>query len=412
MLGRGTSGGGSSERVEQLFAALQARVTLPVRESRFDSARARIANAAFLPSRVWKDTSVWNDSVLSRKSLRVQGALLDGRYYLAATVAARDPRRLAESLHVIALTRLGDGEYAWDTQVDYAVGSVAAEQLSAFVVALLTGAEGHGEPAIREETGRAAPRASAVLAQLFHVDSIKTAHFDDRSTLATFFATLTPAGVKARYPHYARYLERYGLTSRMRWTLTDASGAVFFECSLRDGRMMMRLRSSARRLVSLSDAARRLPDSLTLHGDFAMKVRRFTVGFQRYQASFIIDRSERERGWTIVSRTEPDWELPLFAESLLRTPLRRPFEGPGASFRIGVRDTPGAQTILGRTLHLEVKESAILRFIGRLGAMALADYSGEAEREQYAWLKELFDGVIADIGGADRGPENQNAADP
>ena len=402
MLGSGAPGAPSTERVEQLFAALQARVTLPIRETRFDSARARIANAAFLPSRVWKDTSVWNDSALPRKSVRVQGGLLDGRYYLAATAGARDPQRLAESLHVIALTKLGDGEYAWDTQVDYAVGSVAAEQLSGFIVALLTGAEGRDEAAIRAETRRTAPRASAVLAQLVHVDSIKTAHFDDRSTLATFFATLTPARVEARYPHYARYLKRYGLTSRLRWTLTDASGAVFFECSLREGRMMMRLRSSGRRLVALSDGARRLPDSLTLHGDVAMKIRRFTVGFQRYQASLVIDRSERERGWTIVSRTEPDWELPLFAESLLKTPLRRPFEGPGASFRIGVRDTPGAQTILGRTLHLEVQESAILRFIGRLGATALADYSGDAEREQYAWLKELFDGVIADVGGADR----------
>jgi hypothetical protein len=48
-------------------------------------------------------------------------------------------------------------------------------------------------------------------------------------------------------------------------------------------------------------------------------------------------------------------------------------------------------------LHLEVQESAILRFIGRLGAIAVSDYSGDAEREQYIWLKEVFDGLLADI---------------
>jgi hypothetical protein len=80
--------------------------------------------------------------------------------------------------------------------------------------------------------------------------------------------------------------------------------------------------------------------------------------------------------------------------------LRRPFEGEGALFRIGVRDSAGAQSILYRTLRLEVQESAILRFVARLGAIAISDYAGEVEREEMAWLRELFTALLADVRAA------------
>ena len=101
--------------------------------------------------------------------------------------------------------------------------------------------------------------------------------------------------------------------------------------------------------------------------------------------------------WKGELHREPEWVLPLITERLLRTPLRRPFQGSGAMFRIGVRDSVGGQTILLRRLHLEVQESAILRFVGRLGATAMGDYQGLAEREQLAWLREFFAGVVADV---------------
>jgi hypothetical protein len=41
----------------------------------------------------------------------------------------------------------------------------------------------------------------------------------------------------------------------------------------------------------------------------------------------------------------------------------------------------------------------ILRFIGRLGAIAVSDYQGLAEREQLAWLREVFDALVADLRG-------------
>ncbi|MGH7679548.1 MAG: hypothetical protein ACRENU_13840, partial [Gemmatimonadaceae bacterium] len=97
---------------------------------------------------------------------------------------------------------------------------------------------------------------------------------------------------------------------------------------------------------------------------------------------------------------------PLITEHLLRTPLQRPFQGRGALFRIGVRDSAGGQTILQRRLHLEVRESAILRFIGRLGTTALSEYRAKAEREQLAWLREAFSALAEDV-RAFRGNPNQ-----
>jgi hypothetical protein len=152
------------------------------------------------------------------------------------------------------------------------------------------------------------------------------------------------------------------------------------------------------RLVPVAGSFTQMPDSLMLHGEiFTMKVSRFTVGVRHYRADFIVDRDPHERAWAIVSRHEPQWILPLFTERVLRTPLRRPFQGNGALFRIGVRDSSGAQTLLTRRLHLEVQESFILRFIGRLGAIAVGDFTGDVEREENAWLRELFEAVVADI---------------
>lgn len=380
-----------------MFAALGARVADPYRNRKFDTARVKIANAAFLPSRVWDDTSVWTSTTASRRTLLIAGRFAGGRYHLEAARTVPLPALLAESRHLINLTRLSDDEFAWDTEVPFAIGSITAREIGAFVGALFSSAEGRAEPDVRADYQSAVPQTSAVLGQLFRVDSIKTTHLPDRSTLATFAATMTPAGVEAKYPNYARYLRRYAQTARMHWTLTDKTGGSFFEALAADGHLLLRVRTLDGSMVPLSGAARSMPDMLTLNGAFTMKVRRFTVGFHDYHTDFSIVRTDDERSLGIVSRNEPEWVLPFVTERLLRTSLRRPFQGRGVQFRIGVRDSAGTQTIFTRRMHLEVQESAILRFIGKLGAIAIGDYQGKAEREQLAWLREAFEALVADI---------------
>ena len=383
---------------EQLFGALGARVTEPSRDQKYDSARVKIAHAAFLPSRIWSDTAVWTGITTSRRTLLVSGRVVGGRYRLEAAHTLPALAQLADSRHTINLTRLSDDEYAWDTEVGYALGNVSAAAVGAFVSALLASAEGRAEPDVRADYRATAPLTSAVLGQLFTVDSIRTTILADHSTLATFAVSMNPAGVESRYPSFAKNARRYMETARMHLVLVDRSGGTYFECKAGDGRLLMRVRTLAGTMVPLAGAARPMPDSLTLTGELTMKVRRFTVGFQGYRADFTIIRTPHERAWNLVSRVEPHWVLPAVTQRLFQTPLRRPFQGNGTLFRIGIRDdSTGAQTLLHRRMHLEVQESAILRFVGRLGSIAVSDFAGGAEREQNAWLREIFTAVVADI---------------
>ena len=184
----------------------------------------------------------------------------------------------------------------------------------------------------------------------------------------------------------------------MRWQLTDRGGAPYLDCSAANGHIMLRVRTLGGTMIPIIGNGRPLPDSLALFGEFTMKVRHFTMGFHDYHAEFTIIRGDHERAWSIVTRREPAWVLPLITERLLRTSLRRPFQASGTLFRIGVRDdSAGGQSILHRRMHLEVQESTILRFVGRLGSIAASDYAGRAEREQNAFLREVFTALVADV---------------
>ena len=401
----GTNGAPASRsHAEELFTAFAMRVSDPYRDLKYDSARVRIASGAVVPSRLWRDTSVWTHMSDSVRRLLAHGKFAGGRYAMEATHVVPSPRRLAEARHVIELTRLSEDEFRWDTRVPFAVGQVTAPEIGAMVAAIVASAEDRTESEVRQDYRDAAPRASAIAGQLFRVDSIRTERHPDRSTSASFAISMTPHGVEQRYPAWAKYLRRYVHTARMRWALLDSSGAAYWEFGLANGQMTMRVRTAGRRLLALHGPPRVMPDSLSLAADIAVKVSRFTVGVRNYRGDFRIIADAHERAWELTSRREPEWVLPLFTRQLLRTPLRRPFQGGGAQFRIGVRDSSGAQTLLYRTLRLEVQESAILRFIARLGAIAMSDYSGDVEREEMAWLRELFTAVLADLRSGTPGP--------
>ena len=397
---KGAGAPAAAERVETLFAALGARVKEPVRNAKYDSSRVRIANSAFLPGRIFKDTSIWTSAPTeSRKQMLVRGWYEDGHYRLNAEGIVPLPSQPTQSRHVINLTRLSDdNEYAWDTEVPYAVGSITAAEVGRFFGAMLSAAEGRVEKEIRADISATLPRASAVLGQLFTIDSIRTVHLPDRSTLAAFHVRMHPAGVEEKYPNFARYMRTYAMPTRMQFSLTDRDSLAYVTCDAKgDGKLALTLRTLNGSMIPLAGPAKRMPDTLTLNGELAMKVRGFTVGFHDYHAEMAIVRTEQERAWHFVSRLEPKWRLPLITERLIRTPLRRPFQGTGATFRIGFRDSTGAQTILNRRLHLEVQESLILRFINRLAGATLSDWVGKSEREQMAWLDEVFSALLEDV---------------
>lgn len=396
-IGGATPRASTRARAVQVFSSLGARVTEPLRDAKYESARIKIANAAMIPSRVWDDTSVWTAVSSSRRTLLIGGRYYPPNYRLETARFVPNPALPAESRHIINLTQLSEDAYAWDTEVMYALGPTAASDIAAFTRALFASAENRDEKEVRADYMFFAPQTTAAFAQVFRVDSIRTSRLADTSTLAAFFVTLDPRGVEARYPNFAKHLRKYYLTAHTNWSITDTDGNNYFEFSANDGRILMRVRTRAGEMVPLGGPARPMPDTLTMNGELTLKVRRFTIGVREYHPQLTIIRTDHEAAWSVVSRREPEWVLPLITERLLRTPLRRPFDGNGSMFRIGVRDSVGGQTILLRRLHLEVQESAILRFVGRLGAAAVGDYQGLAEREQLAWLREVFAGIVADL---------------
>ncbi|HET9455302.1 MAG TPA: hypothetical protein VFO66_13535 [Gemmatimonadaceae bacterium] len=385
------------DRAATAIDALAARVADPLRDAKYDTARARIAVGALLPSRVWGDTAAWNSSTPSTRALLVGGRYAGSRYRLDAAPTVPWPDSPADSRHGILLTRIAEDEYAWDTDVAYALGSVRARDVATMVRLLFTSAEGRTEAELRADYRSAIPRTSRVMGQLFPLDSIHTARLADSSTLASVYARITPAGIEQRLPNFAKYMRKYAETAKMHWRLADASGATFLEFRLRDGGILIRLRSRNGELIPIVGPARQLPDTLVLHGDMTLKVRIFTAGFRNYRSRFVLTNTARSTAFAVESRQEPEWVLPLVTERLLRAPLRRPFQGEGALFRMSVRDSAGAQTILLRELHLEVKESAILRFISRLSSTAYSDFAGKVEREQLLWLRDLLTGLAADV---------------
>jgi hypothetical protein len=103
----------------------------------------------------------------------------------------------------------------------------------------------------------------------------------------------------------------------------------------------------------------------------------------------------------MTAHREPQWDLPLISARLLRAPLRRPFAGEGSLFRIGVRaGVAGAPSVLLRHSRLPVQESAILNFLNSLSGTAMDDFGGPVEREEYAWLRELFTALREDARAA------------
>ncbi len=150
-------------------------------------------------------------------------------------------------------------------------------------------------------------------------------------------------------------------------------------------------------LVSLAGEPRPWPDSLELTSDLSLKIKHFTVGFHNLVTAFVIDNAGHDRAWTLTSRREPEWDLPFATVHLIRTPLRRPFLGEGAVFRISVHDSAGMQTIVGRHTRLDVQESTIVRFLGSLTAHALGDLDAQVEVEEDRFFREGFASLRADL---------------
>ena len=372
-----------------------------VRNAKYAHARLQIAKGALVPSKVFADTTVWTGSSGAVRLLETHGAYADGKYSLAARAGVPAPRSPADGRHAITLSRLSENEFRWDTTVDFAIGSIRPADVAAVLARLSASAEGRTEREARNDLAAAAPRTAGALGQLFSLDSLRPIQLDDGTTAVTLVVGIHSDRLKRRYPAFGDYVRRYVDPLRYRVVVTDRAGTPYFEATARDRQMTLRLRTSGGKLVALRGPARPLPDTLAVQMDFKARVKRLGVGFHDLRMELVhVRHDESENSWVVTARREPQWDFPLAMARLIRAPLRRPFAGEGSLFRIGVRGDGTGQTVIVRQVRLVVQESAILRFLNSLSGAAFSEFEDRVDREENAWLRELFAGMRADARAA------------
>lgn len=375
------------------------------RNAKYQYARLQIAKGALVPSRVFDDTAAWTSSSGTARLLETQGASVGGKYVLNSHPGLVAPREPADGRHVTTLSRMSNNEFRWDTTVDFAIGSVQPSDVAAVLSRFIASAEGKSERDARADLLAAAPRTSAALGQAFSLDSLGTTQLPDGSTEVTLLIAMRSDLLKKRYPAFGDYMRRYVDPARYRVVVSNRAGVRFFEASAVDRLLTVHLRTHRGALVALTGAPTPLPDTLGLAVDFKARIKRLGVGFHALQMELIhVRHGDTENGWVVTAKREPEWDFPLAMARLIRAPLRRPFAGEGSVFRLGVRGDGTGPTVIFRQARLFVQESAILRFLNALSGTAFSDFEDRVDREENAWLREVFGAMRGDARAVIAGP--------
>jgi len=314
-----------------------------------------------------------------------------------AKLSTTPPDALTESREIVRLRKLKDNEYEWFTNVEVALGRIGAKNITDVLAAALAAGEGKSSAAIRANYTTSFPRTVAAMGRLFSIDTLRAVPDSDGATTYDIAIRLTPDILKATMPHYAAYIDKYISKGKYRITLTDKTGARWFDAWAANYYMHFKMRCKGGHYAPLDGAVRPMPEALTIHVDLSMKILIFTVGWTDMAGDFEVINTPHERGWSMHFAKEPEWHLPPTVGYLLKSSLRRPFQDPGIPVRISIRDNPGSQTILNRRGTLVVQESGILRFLNRLSGTAVGDFLGPSEREANRFNADAFRALRIDV---------------
>ena len=386
------------QNAEEFFYSVGSRFTNIQRPQRILRARQQFGHYALTPSGVYNDTTIWLS--IGPDSARLfgdEGHFSVDRYIVTTALATDPPDALTESREIVRLRKLTGNEYEWFTNVEVALGRIGAKNIADVLAASLTAGEGKSSAAIRANYTTAFPRAGAALGRLFTIDTLRTTPDGDGATTFDIAIKLTPNILRESMPHYAAYIDKYISKGKYRITLTDKTGAHWFDAWAANYYMHFRVRSKGGHFAPLEGAVRPMPQALTIQLDMSMKILVFTVGWTEMMGDFELIDTPHERGWSMRFAKEPNWHLPLTVGTLLKSPLRRPFQGQGIPIRVSIRDNPGAQTILNRRGTLVVQESGILRFLNRLSGTAVGDFLGASEREANRFNADAFRALRQDV---------------
>ena len=389
---------GARQNAEEFFYSIGSRFTNIQRPPRIIHARAQFGHYALTPSGIYNDTTIW--LAIGADSARLfgdEGQFSYDRYVVNTKLSTTPPNALTESREIVRLRKLTDNEYEWFTNVDVALGRMPAKTMSDVIAAALAAGEGRSPAAIRADYNASFPRTAAALGRLYTLDTLNATTDAEGATTYELAIRLTPEILKATMPHYSAYIDKYISKGKYRITLTDKTGAHWFDAWAANRYMHFKVRSKGGHFAPLDGPVRQMPEALTIQSDMSMKILVFTVGWTEMMGEFEVINTPHERGWSMRFAKEPNWTLPPTVGYLLKASLRRPFQGEGIPIRISIRDTPGSQTLLNRRFALTVQESGILRFLNRLSGTAVGDFLGPSEREANRFNADAFRALRIDV---------------
>ncbi len=396
----GNSIAAARSNADELLYSVSWRFTSIQRTPKLIRARQQFGHYALVPSGVYNDTSIWMSyGSDSSRIFADDGYPAATQYIVVPHSSTEPPKNLAESREVVRLRRMRDNEYEWYTNVDVGIGHVGAEEMMDVLATSLRMGEREQSAGVRNDYRTNFPRTTATLGRLYSLDTLRTVTDAEGATTFDLGIRLTPDTLAKVMPNYANYIDKYVRKGRYHIVVRDRTGARWFDASAGDYWLHIKVRSKDGHLAPLEGAVRVMPENLVIDASLQMKILLFTVGFDHMIGDFNIVKTPHERGYAVRFGTEPQWILPPTVHYFLKAPLSRPFQGRGIPINVGVRDTPGAQTILNRRASLVVQESAILRFINKLSGTAVGDFLGPTEREANRFNAEVFRALRQDIAG-------------
>lgn len=389
----------AKKNADNAFAGFAMRFTNVQRDPKFAAARPLMGKYALTPSRLYSDSSIWtvHNAPDSSQALYLDASFENGRYLFAAKPVAPYPRKLGDERHYMRLSKLGNGDYEWITIVDHGIGPVPAPRVGDALGAFVTSFEGRSGQDVLADMRSSFANTARHLGRLMRIDTLRTTALGDGSTSLRLVIAWQPDSIRRTSPAFAAYVDKYIVPTTWRMQLIDRGGVRYLDAVGTPGAIAITARARQGHLVALTGVPRPMPDTLAMHANALAKFKIFRVGFEDLVGEFTIERGERERGFMMRFRKEPDWRFPLAIRHLIKSPLRRPFEGRGTEVRLSVRDDLGNQTMSLRHIRTVVNESAIMRWLGNLGASAFGDFEGASEVQENRFLAGMFEALRRDV---------------
>ena len=388
----------AAAHADTLLDALGARFGPHELDADVAEIRPRLVRSAFMPSRIFDDAAVWTKMDGDVRMLELAGAQTsDGRYLIATMPAAPAPVRAADYRSTILLQRIEHGVYEWRVHDALALGQLQADDLSRALTALFSAAGEEQDATVRAEYRTRLPRATSTLGRLFSLDTLHLSPVGGGATSVMLGITVHPDRIERELPHFAHYLDKYLSPAQVQLTAYDDAGAAWWDVRGDGAHFTVHFRVRDGSLAPLSGPPRTIPAKLHVRTDAETKLFIFHVGFHNLIADVALTRTSGDKGFVATFQREPEWVLPPFVASMMRTALRRPFAGKGGSLSFDVRDGDAGEVLATRDYRIAIEESQITRWLGGLGNTAVSDFRKGAEEEADRFTGAVFTALRRDV---------------